>query len=184
MLPDKYLLGMNAMPFAGLEGVFAVVDYRSRASSRFVACYVDGKRNKEEIFAVLEKLGQKEAPGEWELHHVVERQHFADVDFSGRLEFAYENELPCVLIHRNEHVAYNQLLHVKATDELFREALPRVLLQRSRAAVADARDRRKHRLLQARVDHLRTLYRHLYQGDAPLQRIADNVFLDALAQLR
>lgn len=182
MLPRKYLQGLDVDPFEGCAGVFATPNPRSRGW-RYISSYADGKRHKPRIFALLKQHGQPEIAAEWELHHVVEGQHFADVDFTGRLATLYEAELPCVLIHRNEHVAYNQLLHIKATDEMFRDRLPRDLLERSRQSAADAKDRRKHAELRARVLKLKDLYRNAYQGDAVLQKIADNVLSEALLKL-
>lgn len=41
-------------------------------------------------------------------HHIVEGQHFADVDFTGQLPTRYAEALPCVLIAHEEHAAYNR----------------------------------------------------------------------------
>ncbi|QXD15923.1 hypothetical protein GQ464_002955 [Rhodocaloribacter litoris] len=112
-----------------------------------------------------------------------EGQHFADVDFTGELERLYREVLPCVLLHKDEHIAYNQVLHTGATDELFRDALPDDLLERSRRAAAEAGDRSKHPVLRQRVQRLRALYWNAYTGDPVLQRIAVNVLDDVLARL-
>ena len=48
--------------------------------------------------------GQPEVRGRWDLHHIVEGQHFADVDFTGSLTRLYKEALPVVLIHKDEHV--------------------------------------------------------------------------------
>jgi hypothetical protein len=184
MLPPKYLQGIRVDPFDGCPGVFAAPDHRNPRSWRYLCSYADGNRHKVRIFALLEQHGQKEDAGAWELHHVVERQHFADVDFGARLPELYRHALPCVLIHRTEHGAYNRLLHIRATDEMFRDRLPRDLLERSHAAADAAGDPRQHPVLRQRVLRLKALYRDTYQGDPVLQRIAANVLDDTLQKLR
>jgi hypothetical protein len=129
--------------------------------------------------------GQKESPGTWEFHHVVEGQHYADIDFSGRLATLYTEELPCVLIAKEEHLAYNRLLHIRETDELYRDVgLPADLPARSRAAAAAARNRVNHTRLRMQVEDLIRLYRSAYSGDPVLQTIAENVLRDARTFLR
>jgi hypothetical protein len=184
MLPRKYLQGIAVDPFEDCPGVFAAQDYRSSHSWRYLSSYADGKRHKVRIFALLKQYGQSGVPGGWDLHHVVEGQHFADVDFSGKLAALYRDELPCVLIHKNEHVAYNQVLHIRETDEMFRDQLPKDLLERSQRAAAEAKDRRKHPELRIRVQRLKDLYRNAYMGDPVLQKIASNVLDDTMLQLQ
>ncbi len=180
---SRYLHGLQTDPFEGCVGIFVADHYRA-GSYRYLTTYADGKRHKARIFDLLKRYGQIESRGRWDLHHVVEGQHFADIDFTGELPTLYKNALPCVLIERNEHIAYNQLLHVRETDELFRERLPSDMLQRSAHVAALARDRREHGTLRLQVQKLRQLYRRAYEGDHVLQKVADNVFDVALAQLR
>ena len=92
-------------------------------------------------------MGQQEAQKTWEWHHIVEGQHFADVDFTGRLPSLYADELPCVLISKEEHLAYNRVLHVRETDELYRDAgMPP-------GVPGNARARRPRRRAGARTTH-------------------------------
>lgn len=73
-------------------------------------------------------MGRAEPRASWEWHHIVEGQHYADVDFAGQLPLVYAEQFPCVLIAHAEHVAYNRLLHTRETDELYRNTgLPRDL---------------------------------------------------------
>ena len=114
----------------------------------------------------------------------IEGQHFADVDFAGRLPMLYAEELPCVLLSREEHTAYNRILHIRETDELYRDAgLPADLRRRSAAAALAARNRANHPALRRRVGELQQLYRDAYSGDRVLATIAVNVLEDALSHL-
>lgn len=184
MMPRKYVRGLPADD-VDVPGVYGTPHSRIPGSWRILASYDDGKRHKDRLFRNLAAEGQSETRGTWEWHHVVEGQHFADIDFGGRLAQLYANELPCVLIAKEEHLAYNRLLHIRETDELFRDrGLPDDLRRRSAAAAADARIGAKHPELRARVAHLRTLYRNAYAGDRVLTTVAENVLDDALAQLR
>lgn len=184
MLPRKYLSGLDADDF-DIPGVFGIPHARQSGSWRLVCSYADGQRHKARLFANLKSAGQSEARGSWEFHHIVEGQHFADVDFSGRLATLYREELPCVLIAKEEHLAYNRLLHIRETDELYRDrGLPAELLKRSTAARAAAGQRGRHAELRARVAELRRLYANAYAGDQVLVTIANNVLADTLTQLR
>jgi hypothetical protein len=184
MLPMKYLLGVQSVPFDQFPGIFAVPHHRRADSSRFISSYVDGKMHKPELFKFLARAGQIESRRQWDLHHIVEGQHFADVDFSGRLQAMYQNELPVVLIQKDEHVAYNMLLHVSATDEMFRDTLPPDLVARSRAAVAAAAEPAQRPALRSRVDRLIELYEGAYTSDPVLTRIARNVLTEAKSLVR
>ena len=183
MIPPSYLRGLDADD-SDIRGIYGIPHARTPGSWRIVCSYADGKRHKARLFDKLKHAGQLEPRGGWEWHHIVEGQHFADVDFAGRLATLYEDALPCVLIAKEEHLAYNRLLHIRETDELFRAAgLPADLRKRSAEAAAAARDRRKHGELRTRVRELERLYRNAYVGDRVLATIAMNVLEDNLRQL-
>jgi hypothetical protein len=165
--------------------VYGIPHARKPGSWRIVCSYADGKRHKARLFANMAAMGRAESRGSWEWHHVVEGQHYADVDFAGQLPLLYEEQLPCVLIAREEHVLYNRLLHTRETDELYRNTgLPRDLRERSAKVALDARSRANHAGFRKRVEELRMLYRNAYSGDRVLTTIALNVLDDALSHLR
>ncbi len=179
MMPRRFVQGLDADDF-DMPGVFGVAHARAPGSWRILCSYADGRRHKARIFRNLEQAGQRESRGKWDWHHVVEGQHYADIDFLGRLERMYDAELPCVLIHRDEHVAYNQLLHTRATDELHRASgLPRAMRERAAETAAAARDRSRHPALRTRLAELQRLYLRVYQGDPVLQAVARNVLAEA-----
>jgi len=184
MIPHTYLRGLDAGDY-DIKGVHGIRHARMPGRWRLVCSYADGKRHKARLFANMAAMGQVEARQSWEWHHIVEGQHFADVDFAGRLPVLYVEQLPCVLISREEHAAYNRLLHIRETDELYRDTgLPAGLRQRSSTVAAAARDRANHPQLRTRVGELQHLYRDAYAGDRVLTTIAMNVLDDALSQLR
>jgi hypothetical protein len=184
MLPRKYVRGLDASD-VDIPGVYGIPHGRVRGSWRIVCSYADGKRHKARLFAGLESAGQAERRRTWEWHHVVEGQHYAEIDFTGQLRRLYAEELPCVLLAKEEHVAYNRVLHISETDELYRDTgLPAALQQRSEAAVKAVRDHANHPRLRTQVARLRALYRNVYAGDPVLTAIADNVLADALANVR
>lgn len=183
MIPRSYLRGLDADDL-DIKGVYGIPHARIAGSWRIVCSYADGKRHKVRLFENMKRAGQREPRGGWEWHHIVEGQHFADVDFAGRLAKLYADELPCVLIAKEEHLLYNRLLHIRETDELYRAAgLPADLRKRSAEAAAAARDRKRHGELQAQVRELEHLYRNAYAGDRVLTTIAINVLEDNLRQL-
>ena len=184
MLPRKYLRGLPAVPFDPFPGIFAVAHHRRNDSSRIVSSYADGKSRKAELFRFLARTGQIEARRQWDLHHIVEGQHFADVDFAGRLQTMYQNELPVVLIQKDEHVAYNMVLHISATDEMFRDTMPAELLARSQQAAAEAAQPAMRPKLRERVDQFIELYEGVYMSDPVLTQIARNVLTDARSLVR
>ena len=90
-----------------------------------------------------------------------------------------------MLLAKEEHVAYNRVLHIAETDELYRDTgLPVALQQRSAAAVAAVGDRANHPRLRTQVAQLRALYRNVYAGDPVLTAIAENVLAEALTNVR
>lgn len=184
MLHRKYLHGLDADDF-DIPGIFGVRHARAPGRWRTLCAYADGKRHKGRLFENLAAAGQEEERGTWDFHHVVEGQHYADVDFSGELERLYSEVLPCVLISKEEHIAYNRLLHIRETDELYRDrGLPPELQKRSEAAAAEARDPKNRAALRARVEDLLRLYRRAYSGDPVLITVAENVLKDVLTFLR
>lgn len=179
MMPRRFVQGLDADD-VDVPGIFGVARAGAPGSWRVLCSYDDGRRHKARIFRILEETGQMESRGNWDWHHVVEGQHYADIDFLGRLGRMYDAELPCVLIHRDEHVAYNQLLHTRATDELHRAVgLPRAMQERAAQTAAAARDRSRHPALRTRLDELQRLYLRVYQGDRVLQTVARNVLAEA-----
>ena len=184
MMPKRYVEKLDASE-GDLPGLYGIEHARKPGSWRFVCSYADAKRYKQVIFDRLRKAGQPEAAKTWEWHHVVEGQHFADIDFAGEFSRAYLDELPCVLIAKDEHLAYNRILHTKATSELYRDiALPADLQRRAKAVCAEARVRTNHGALRARLLRLRKLYHDTYEGDEVLMTISDNVFDVAVRKLR
>lgn len=176
---SKYLAGIYHKQFEMIDGFYVAHHYRNPNHSRFISSYNNGKYQKRRLFNCMRMFGQDEIEKDWELHHIVEGQHFADIDFSGRLKKMYAEELPCVFIHKIEHRAYNSLLHVKETGELYRDELPKDMLQRSHQAVVSAADKSKKRELLTRIRKLENLYLDAYSGDPIFQRIAQNVFSEA-----
>ena len=184
MINSKYLAEVYHVPFDQYNGLYVARHYRDPHSSRFICSYNDGKNHKNRLFQFFRRCGQNEIQRDWELHHIVEGQHFADIDFSGRLSKMYANELPCVLIHKEEHRAYNRLLHIKETDELYRDQLPKDMLRRSQQAAASAQDKSQQRKLQIRLKDIEHLYLDTYCGDPVLQRVAQNVINEAKELVR
>jgi hypothetical protein len=187
MFRDRYLRGLEADPFEGAPGVFAVAHARRAGAYRYFSTYAAGRAHKRHIFDLLTAHTPATSPDrwvarEWDLHHVVEGQDFASIDFRGRLAAVYRDELPCVLLDKKEHHAYNSLLHSGPTDELYRDgALPAAMLARSQTVAAEYRTPARRPALRARVQALAELYRNAYAGDPVLQRVARNVFDEALA---
>ena len=177
MMPVAFLRGLH-FGETFMPGVFTVDDYRGAHSTRFVGSYDDLRASKQRIFALAFAVSrQRERATDWQVHHIVERRHLADVDVLGTLAHAYEAELPCVLIHNDtEHKSYTSTLGSREGTALFRSGLPRRLEDRSalaqrRFATTDGRNS-----LRVRARLLGEMYDNHYEGDPPLQRIARNVW--------
>jgi hypothetical protein len=179
------LNGVSAVQAPAMRGIYVVSHHRDPDKSRIVGSYRDAKKHKSTIFTLMgDLLGAREDLGDWDLHHVVEAQHFADIDFRGRLHTAYYDELPIVLILKDEHVTYDKLLHIKDADRLVSGELTPDLVERSESAAAMAADSESRPALRDRLGKLALLYQDAYSGEAVLQRIAKNVIDDALSFLR
>jgi hypothetical protein len=174
MLPLEYLSYLDYDLFENLNGIFVISHYKM--GYRYISTYKDAQNHKEYIFNLLEKYGQIEKRKDWEIHHIVEGQHYADIDFSGKLKKLYYDELPCVFIEKNEHIAYSMSLHTKETDILYRDHLPLETMKRSRKAFLDAAHVNNFARLKNRLVRLENLYVNVYQNDVQLQTVAKNVF--------
>lgn len=195
MIAAQYLQGVKWVPFEPLPGVCFAHDYRDpTGASRVLATYNKGRAGKSAIFAWMRRLAnQVETPGDWDFHHIVEAQDYADVDFTGRLTRGYESDfylrqMPCVLIDSRprvgEHRMFNASLHTAAAAEHFKNRGPGDIPARSRRAVARAANPAEHLRLRSEVVRLRDeLYRWTYEGDPVLQQISHNVFTEALTLL-
>ena len=174
MLSASYLQGLDTVEFT-IPGIYYVRHSRRPDSFRILSTHRDGTRNKGQLFAQLAADGQIEKPGTWEFHHVVEGQHFADIDHLGQLPGIYKDGLPCVLLAQEEHRAYNSLLHSGAADELFRSSSPHIPLARTSSPALQSGTRSRSDAFRLRIDDLRLMYRSAYDGDLVLQTIASNV---------
>ncbi len=184
----EYLFGLRALQ-SGLPGIYLVQDHRNKNSSRVLGTYYDLKLNKATLFETMRVFGQEEDPKEWQMHHIVERQHFADVDIRGLLSMYYWHDLPCVMIHNgSEHDAYNRLMRTKESKNHFlpyRASAPKRQADRSiaisnkyeDAMAKGGRAKAEFRSeLKDRLTRLASLYDSFYLGDPVLGTIASNVF--------
>lgn len=181
----SYFGSLAYTPYDLLPGLYTIADHRERGSTRWICTYADGQRHKAALFGLMRRLGQNEQAADWDIHHIVEGHHYADIDFRGELERLYKNQLPCVFLHRREeHTLYTRLARTGAVSELFRgNGLPRGAAERSRAAALQARDPRNRTMLRKRVEDLRGYYKGVYMGDPVLSMIADKVLDEALTRL-
>ncbi len=177
-MPLTYLRGVQYTT-GETPGIYQTPHHCQAGAYRILGSYVDLQRFKDVMAEALPAFGKERA--DWQIHHIVEGRHFADVDFAGRLRESYEHELPCVLIHqRTEHELYSRIQSTKATTELYREsARAGDSADRSRKAQREATDRRNHLQLRRQVEALKALYAALYANDHVLRRIAVNVLDEA-----
>lgn len=181
-MPAEYLSGLQYTP-AESPGIYQTAHHHQAGAYRIIGSYADLQRFKESMAGALTAFRNER--GDWQIHHIVEGRHFADLDFEGRLADLYTFELPCVLIHqRTEHELFSRIQSTKATDELYREwALSGDSAERSRQAKQAAADRRTHAQLRRQIEDYKRLYSALYSNDHVLRRIALNVFNKALGTL-
>lgn len=120
----------------------------------YISNYNTWKTKKQYFFDILIRY-QKEIKKEWELHHIVEKQHLQSFYSAADLNYLYAYQWPCILIHKGEHIAYNSILHSKEPKILF-----------------DLKNRiPKEQLL----NNIKTMYREAYSGNIILSTIAQNV---------
>lgn len=181
----SYFGSLPYTPYDLLPGLYTVADYRDPNSSRWICTYADGQRHKTALFKLMSRVGQLELPGDWDIHHIVEGHHYADIDFRGELDRIYQHQLPCVFLHRREeHTLYSRLAKTSAVSEMFRgKGMPKTAADRSKAVAKDARDPRNRAMLRKRVEDMRSYYRGVYMGDPVLTMIADKVLDEALTKL-
>lgn len=86
----------------------------------YISDYNTLQNRKQSFFNILQKY-QKEIKREWELHHIIEKQHLKHFYSQSELDQLYDKHWPCILIHKGEHYCYNSLLHRKEPEILFLE---------------------------------------------------------------
>lgn len=184
MILSEFLFGLDTNDY-DIPGIFGTQDTRHSGTWRILCSYNDGKTHKKTLFAKLAAYGQQESAKTWQLHHVVERQHYADIDFTGQLTNMYLNILPCVLLPEEEHRTYNSLLHIGETADLFLDAsLPIEVIKRAQTTANEARNPGNHARLRRRAEEMQRLYENAYSGDAVLTRVAQNVIDTALRNIQ
>jgi hypothetical protein len=134
-----------------LTGVYVIEE---RNAYYYISTYKTLGNRKEYFFRLLSDH-QKEVKREWELHHIVESQHLKPFYTDAQILYLYNNVWPCILIHKEEHYAYNSLLHSKETKLLFgiNSNMPKSSL----------------------LNNVASMYREAYQGNYILSKIAENV---------
>jgi hypothetical protein len=203
-MPPSPVVSDSSIQFAdyvvhvpGLHGVpkhpevFSARDTR-RASWYVIGTYTSLPKFKPALFEKDSGLPDLGAKRSWDLHHVVEGQHFAWISFQGDdFPRMYKRVLPCVLLDSFEHKEYyNDLLHGPETKELLglhgsmsKEARARLTYLKfcaakrtgHAAALAELKDM---------LDRMTELYANTYEHSPVLRRIAANVFAAAARRLR
>lgn len=157
-----YLEGLNYQTLYFFPGVYFVQHPTKINSSYVISSYshLGSQQNKKAFFKLLEKFGQKEIRGDWTLHHIVEKQHLKSFYSAADVDFFYKNVWPVVLIHeKEEHWAYNQILHRKETETIYNP--------KDKASNLKAK--------QERLGRVRNLYKDTYKDNFVLRTIAMNV---------
>ena len=71
-------------------GVFVAPHGRLPGSLRYLSSHEDGETHTARVFGLLARRGRPEVPGAWDLHHLVDPAHLAEIDFRG--EFAAHHQ--------------------------------------------------------------------------------------------
>ena len=186
---ERYLEGINYYQ-TDMDGVYWTLRQRGNGGDmRFLCSYHMGNVHKKEILEIGKVLMENpewlDDPGKWHLHHIVEQQHYANIDFDGSLKYRYDEVLPCVLIHNpTEHSLYTRMARIRPTMEFFNGiGAPRRMDLRAKQAqeMGQSADGRKE--MELKIRELWKWYNDLYRGDHILQKISGNVFKEALERL-
>lgn len=158
----RYLAGLQYHDLSTFPGVYETNHPTKAGSYYFISSYSNFKTRKQAFFDFMSRHGQPEIKRSWELHHVVEKQHLEALFEPADLAFAYNYLWPVVLIHKDEHTAYNSLLHIKETPLLY--------------GVKPGKITPKVR--QDTIANIGALYRDTYRSNHVLSVIAANVVKD------
>ena len=151
---EQYLTGLSYDNCAdwdkNLQGLYVI---NGRNSYHYLATYSVLQSRKTVFFDILQNY-QKETKKDWEIHHIIERQHLKLLYAEAEVSYLYNSVWPCILIHHGEHYAYNSILHSKEPKELF---------------LSDKSN--KQELLQK----IKKMYSDVYLGNSILSAVAQNV---------
>ena len=183
----RYFSGINFRQ-SDFHG-FYIIDYRGR--SYYACAFRDRLRGKMEITTLIKTLKTTPAyqRSAFEFHHIVERQHLADISCAGDEVNASYPAMPSIMIHKTEHHQYNMLLHAGETRELYMrsaENIPSGVVD-SEAAVrkmlstSDSKERElfKNEINQ-RIDIMNQLYHGVYEGNGLLKKIASKCLIGVI----
>jgi hypothetical protein len=195
-LKPEYLKGVNRGIILEIGGWLCFRHHAQPGQHRFVMTYADGQAKKASVFSLLKAFGvNRLVPSEWDLHHIVEGRHFADLDFRGEYTTMYAQELPCILLHRqSEHSLYTVLAGIKATKELYLDKISGDSEARASqtctlfSTIKGSRDDKwrgeQLDILRQRLANMRKLYGNTYSGDPLMRQIAKNVLDVAESKLQ
>ena len=162
--------------------------YRVKGSNAefFFCAFKDRDSGKNEIIDALRRMPVYNhlSAGDFEFHHIVEKQHLADISFLGQMDIDYQN-FPTAMIHKDEHKKrYNAILHTRETRLLYlRDGINPIKRHRSSAT----RQRSSVQLfdsglnrdgiqeLRSRIAILKDIYRWAYEGNDVFTVIANNI---------
>ena len=120
----------------------------------------------------------KRSTGSFDFHHIVERQHLADISVNGMLDFMYQYEIPTVMLHNVKHqLAYNAILHIKETRHRYlgKESNSIGIEERQKRAIRLSHNPEGRKLLQKQIDEMMDIYGEVYHNEPVIRKIASNI---------
>ncbi len=117
----NYFQSLNYAATEGNSGLY-VVYYGTE--EWYCCAYKDRNNFKSDIVDSVNRLmGLSTSKKDWEFHHIVEKQHIADLPLTGlglgTLNDYYINHIPTVLISKSEHSMISSFFHFKEFRQLY-----------------------------------------------------------------
>ncbi|HEX9513137.1 MAG TPA: hypothetical protein VF939_21755 [Puia sp.] len=158
------------------------------ANTEFLICaFKDRDSGKSEIINALKRMPEYRHlnAGDFDFHHIVEKQHMADISFLGELERDYQN-FPTAMIHKKEHKErYNSILHTKETRLLYmRDAINPVRAKQNSSVIrqtstiqlfGNGLNPAGMQELRSRINILKEIYWAAYEGNDVFRIISRNI---------
>jgi len=171
---------------------FFIISYGGKA---YYACaYRDREVCKGELSSFLkaQKTFPKYAEGDFHFHHIVEKQHLADISFSGDNIGIVYAAMPTIMIHKSEHKRYDRLLHIGETRKLYmrteqHESIKaedkEKAVRKMFSVVSPEEKENAKKEIAERIDIMHQLYQETYRDNNLLKSIASNILRDYRSRL-
>lgn len=187
----KYFNSINSSLLEGTSGLYALYFGKEEW---FCCSYKNKDVYKKNIVNLTNQiLNIKTIESDWEFHHIIERQHLADIPLKelglATLGSYYADEIPTIIINKSEHKMLSSYFHFKQFRDLYTTHQP-FTISGNAANRQNSSNSNLSRGIVTRdeivviIDRLIDMYNNAYVDHPMFQIISFNFFTNLKQQIR